>query len=111
MSSPWILSLSRDRPLTCDNRIRPEPAVKPVEIDIAAAQDKADALALKFLLLLEGSSERRRSGAFRKIVSIGPVGPHRGGDFVVRHLHDAGSALADDPDRIGIGNPCRHAVG
>ena len=65
----------------------------------------------QFVLLLQRRGQRGRAGAFGEIVRVGPVGAHRRGDLVVRDLHDARGALADDRERLGIGNARRHAVG
>src|SRR5438477_12461265 len=108
LSSPSILSRSRHRPLICGDGIRPNPSAETIEIDIATAQNEADAFALKHLLLLQGGRKRGSAGAFGKIMRIGPVSPHRRGDLGIGDLHDSRCTLADDRDRVGIWNACRH---
>src|SRR5579864_703405 len=84
-------------------RLRHHPASKQIEIDIAAAEDEAHALAPKPRLFLKRRGERSRARAFSDIVGIGPIGADRGSDLLVRDLHDVGSALADDLERVRIG--------
>ena len=64
-----------------------------------------------FALSCSAAASGCGAGAFRQIVRIGPVGADRGGDLVVADLHDARGALADDRQRVGVGNARRHAVG
>ena len=57
--------------------IRPDPFPEQIEIDIAAGQDQADALAGELGLFLQRGGERGRAGAFGEIMRVGPVGADR----------------------------------
>src|SRR5450759_3320559 len=102
-SLSWSPNLrSRQRPVAGEgDAFRDDPSVEQIEIDIAAAQDQADAFAADLCLVLQRGGERRGAGALGEIMRIGPVRPYRGGDLAVGDLHDARGALADDRKRIG----------
>src|SRR6266581_6489481 len=92
---------SRHGPFTNDS-VGPDPCLEHVEIDVAAAQDEADALALELVFLLQGGGQGRRAGAFRQVMRVGPINPDRASDLVVADLHDAGRTFKDDRQRLGV---------
>src|ERR1700738_11141 len=84
-------------------RVRSDPMAEQIEIDIAAGQHETDALARQFCLFLHRRGESARAAPFGWIMCIGPVGADRGSDLIVRNLHDARGALADQRERILVG--------
>src|ERR1700690_2068478 len=73
---------------------RNDPSVEQIKIDVAAAQNEADALAADPGLLLQRCRERGCTGAFREVMGIGPVGADRRPYLAVGDLHDVRGTLA-----------------
>src|SRR5712672_688648 len=101
---------SRHGPFANDS-VGPDPCPKHIEIDVAAAQDEADALALELVFLLQRGGERCRTGAFRQVMRVGPIDADRAGDLVVADLHDAGRTFEDDRQRLRVWISGRDTVG
>ena len=87
------------------------PAAKQRQIDIAAADHHADALARHAFPLRQQRGEWCGAGALHKVVRIGPIGADRRRDRVIGHGDDARSTGADDGERAGIRLTHCHAVG
>src|SRR5581483_11983258 len=80
-------------------------------VDVAAAQDEADALCGHPPTLLHQRRERGGASAFGNVVRVLVEGAHGGGDLVLRDAHDAPRAASDEPQRVLVGNAAGHAVG
>ena len=80
-------------------------------VDVAAAQDQADALPRDPVALLQQGRQRGGAGAFRELVRVLVIGPHGRADLGIAHLNNPVRALQNDVERLRVGAAHGHAVG
>src|SRR6202521_4240705 len=80
-------------------------------VDVAAAEDQPDALAVHALALLEQGRERRGARALGYVVGGGPVDADRLGYLVLADANQARRTFADDIERLRVGLAAGHPVG